>query len=174
MAKASAVHAYTAPILVLGLGSPQSGDAGLGTILLDELAQRYPYAGGFIEFLDGGTEGVELIKRFPGRQAIVVLDAFAGDGVAGAVSVLKGAEVLRYATGNSAIAHEGDAHELLATAAFLGDLPENFYVVGVHAGDLHQGGRVSAPVRKGMKDATQKAQEILDHWLVELAEPVRA
>jgi len=166
--------AYTAPILVLGLGNPKCGDAGLGSIVLDELAQCYRYAGGFIEFVHGGTAGLELLDRFPGRQAIVVLDALASGAAAGAVSVLEGAEVLRYATGNSAIAHQGDAHELLATAAFLGDLPDNFYVVGVQAGDLSDGPTLSAPVRSGIKAATQKAQEIIDHWLVELVEPVQA
>jgi hydrogenase maturation protease len=159
---------------VLGLGNPNSGDAGLGSILLDELARRYQYAGGFIEFFDGGTDGLELIDRFPGRQAIVVLDALAGDGAAGTVSVLEGSDVLRFATGSSAISHQGDAHELLATAAFLGDLPDNFYVVGVRAEELSGGAPVSAVVRKGIQAAAQKAQEIIDHWLVELAEPVQA
>jgi hydrogenase maturation protease len=174
MTRESFATTYTAPILVLGLGCSEAGDAGLGSILLDELEQRYRYAGGFIEFVDGGTEGLELLSCFPGRQAIVVLDALAIGGAPGAVSVLEGSEVLRYATGNSAIAHQGDAHELLATAAFLGDLPTSFYVVGVQAGDRCVGPKLSGPVRNGIKVATEKAQEIIDHWLVELAEPVQA
>ena len=174
MAKESAIATYTAPILVLGLGNPQSGDAGLGSILLEKLAQRYRYAGGFVEFIDGGTDGLELLRCLPGRQAVVVLDAVENGSVPGTVSVLEGSEVLRYATAESPVCHQGDAHELLATAAFLGDLPENFYVVGVQGSDTANGSTLSAPVNNGLTIATRKAQEIIDYWLVTLAEPVQA
>jgi hydrogenase maturation protease len=165
---------YTAPILVLGLGSTPSGDDGLGSILLDELAKQYRYAGGFVEFVDGGTQGLELLSCIAGRQAIVVLDALATGGQPGTVSVLEGSEVLRYATGNSAVVHPGDAHELLATAAFLGDLPDHFYVVGVQPGDLHQGTALSRQVQKSLQLAVAQAQKIIDGWLVDLVEPVQA
>ena len=174
MAMGSAATAYTAPILVLGLGKPDSGDAGLGSVLLEEIEQRYRYAGGFIEFIDGGTQGLELLDCFPGRQAILVLDEVGKGAAPGTVSVMEGAEVLRYATEESPICHQGDAHELLATAAFLGDLPENFYIVGVKGSVGCSGPTLSAPVLVGLKSATEKAQEIIDHWLVALAEPVQA
>jgi hydrogenase maturation protease len=170
----SARHGYTAPILVLGLGNAPSGDDGLGTILLEEVAKQYRYAGGFVEFVNGGTQGLDLLGQIAGRQAIVVLDALATGSRPGTVSVLEGSEVLRYATGDSAAVHPGDAHELLATAAFLGDLPEHFYVVGVQPGDLHQGADLSRPVRKSLQQAVAQAQKIIDGWLVELAEPVEA
>ena len=165
---------YTAPILVLGLGNAPSGDEGIGTILLDEVAKQYRYAGGFVEFVNGGTQGLDLLGQIAGRQAIVVLDALATGSRPGTVSVLEGSEVLRYATGDSAAVHPGDAHELLATAAFLGDLPEHFYVVGVQPGDLHQGADLSRPVQKSLQQAVAQAQKIIDGWLVELAEPVQA
>ena len=170
----SARHGYTAPILVLGLGNAPSGDDGLGTILLEEVAKQYRYAGGFVEFVNGGTQGLDLLGQIAGRQAIVVLDALATGSRPGTVSVLEGSEVLRYATGDSAAVHPGDAHELLATAAFLCDLPEHFYVVGVQPGDLHQGADLSRPVRKSLQQAVAQAQKIIDGWLVELAEPVEA
>ena len=68
---------YTAPILVLALGDVRLGDDGVGPVLLTDLAKRYRYAGGFIEFFDGGTQGLELLSRIAGRQALVVLDAVA-------------------------------------------------------------------------------------------------
>jgi hydrogenase maturation protease len=170
----SSKHDYTAPILVLGLGSTPSGDDGLGAILLDELAKQYRYAGGYVEFLDGGTKGLDLLDRVVGRQAIVVLDALSTGSKPGTISVLEGAEVLRYATGDSACLHPGDAHELIATAAFLGDLPDHFYVVGMQPGDLHEGARLSTQVQKSIHQAVVQAQKIIDGWLVELAEPVQA
>src|SRR5579864_244337 len=174
MSQSSAACHYTAPILVLALGEPTCGDEGLGPTLLKELQSRYRYAGGFVEFLECGTRGLDLLGSLIGRQAVVVLDALASGKEPGAVSVLEGSEVLRYATDSSAVVHPGDAHEFLSTAAFLGDLPDHFYVVGVRPGDLHQGAALSKAVRKGLPVAAIQAQEIIDHWLVELAEPVEA
>ena len=174
MAEESTGGSYKAPILVLALGNRDAGDEALGSALLQDLAQRYRYAGGFIEFIDGGTAGLELLFCFAGRQIIVILDALSGVGQPGAVSALEGAEVLRYVNGDSPAVHPGDAHELLSTAAFLGDLPDHFYVVGVQPGNLHQGTDFSDPVRSALQTAAGEAQRIIDSWLVELAEPVYA
>jgi hydrogenase maturation protease len=174
MAKESLTGSYTAPILVLALGAANRGDEAFGPALLKELADRYCYAGGFVEFMDGGVEGLQLLSSLAGREVIVILDALSGGRQPGEVAVLEGAEVLRYANGNSAMTHSGDAHELVSTAAFLGDLPPHSYIVGVEPGDVHQGPALSSAVRQGLQPAATHAQDIIDHWLVELAEPVYA
>jgi|SRR5579885_2774618 hydrogenase maturation protease len=166
--------AYTAPILVLGLGNTLLGDDGFGPTLLEKLAERYPYAGGFIEFLDGGTQGLNLLGRLAGRQALIVLDALATGAKPGTVSVLEGSEVVRFATSRSTTAHEGNAGELLATAAFLGDLPEQCFVVGVQPAELETGIGLSRDVQGSLQAALSQAQNVVDQLLVELAEPVQA
>jgi len=62
---------YTAPILLLALGDVRSADDGIGPALLADLAERYRYDVGFVEFVDGGTQGLELLSRIAGRQALV-------------------------------------------------------------------------------------------------------
>jgi hydrogenase maturation protease len=174
MAKKSQLDSYTAPILVLSLGESGCGDEAFGPALLQELTQRYRYAGGFVEFVNGGSEGVELLRCFAGRHIVVVLDALSAGREPGTVATLEDAEVLRYVNGNSDIAHPGDVHELLSTAAFLGELPQHFYVVGVQPSDLHQGNVLSSEVGSALQSATIQAQEIIDRWLVELSEPMYA
>lgn len=166
--------AYTAPILVLGLGKSASGDDGLGATLLEELAGRYRYAGRFVEFIAGGTRGLDLLGQISGRPAVVILDAVATGSQPGSVCVLEGSEALRYATANAPAVHDGDARELLATAAFLGDLPDHFYLVGVRPGGLHEGVSCSKDVERALPSAVTQAQTIVDRLLVELAEPVQA
>lgn len=172
MAREALNGSYTAPILVLSLGQSGCGGAGFGPAVLSALEQRYPYAGGFVEFVDGGAEGLELLHLFTGRQTIVVLDAISGGQAPGAVEVLEGNEVLRYANGNSAATHPGDAHELLSTAAFLGDLPEHLYIVGLEPA-CNSGTPAKAPQQE-LQSAIELAQGIIDRWLVELSEPVTA
>jgi hydrogenase maturation protease len=166
---------YTAPILVLALGDVRMGDDGVGPAILADLAERYRYAGGFIEFVDGGTQGLELLSRIAGRQALVVLDAMTAGLQPGTVSVLEGSDVLRYAAADSSIrAAEGNAGEVLATAAFLGDLPYCCYVIGVEPGASGTGAGFSKPVQRSLQDALARAQNVVDRLLVELSEPVNA
>jgi len=171
MAREALTASYRAPILVLSLGQSGRGGEGFGPAVLSELEQRYPYAGGFVEFVDGGADGLELLHLFTGRQTIVVLDAISGGHAPGAVEVLEGCEVLRYANGDSAATHPGDAHELLSTAAFLGELPEHFYIVGLEPAGNNG---ISKTPQQELYSAIEQAQEIIDRWLVELSEPVTA
>ena len=174
MAVASPGAHYTAPILVLGLGNSEAGDDGFGPVLVDELAKQYRCTGGFIEFVNGGTRGLSLLNSLVGRQAVVVLDAVTSGGRPGTVSILKGSEVLRYATSHPASNLEGNAGELLATAAFLGDLPGHCYIVGVEPKDLASGSGLSSTLQRSIEPALLKAQDLVDELLVELSEPVHA
>jgi hydrogenase maturation protease len=165
---------YTAPILVLGLGNTEAGDDGLGPVLVSELSKQYRYTGGFIEFVNGGTRGLSLLNSMAGRQAVVVLDAVEAGGRPGTVSVLKGSDVVRYAISHPTSTLEGNAGELLATAAFLGDLPEHCYIVSVEPANRSEGPGLSHEVERSLQPALLKAQDVVDELLVELSEPVHA
>jgi hydrogenase maturation protease len=175
MTTESVLGGHTAPILVLALGDVRSGDDGIGPRLLADLAERYRYAGGLIEFVDGGTQGLELLSRIAGRQALVVLGAMPAGREPGTVSVLEGSDVLRYAAADSSTrASEGNAGEVLATAAFLGDLPCCCYVIGVEPGLSGAGAGLSQAVQRSLQEALAHAQNVVDRLLVELSEPVIA
>ena len=164
----------TAPVLVLGLGNILLGDDGFGPTVVGDLAKRYNYVDDLVEFLDGGTQGLALLGRIADREALLVLDAVSTGRAPGSVSVLKGQDVLRFATSRSTTAHEGNAGELLATAAFLGELPERCFIVGVEPRSVKTGLGLSHDVHRSLKPALEKAQNILDMLLVELAEPAHA
>jgi len=164
-------HKHAAPILVLGLGNVFLHDDGVGPNLLGELAQEYR-RNQSVEFLDGGTQGLALLGRFADRQALVILDALATGQEPGCVCVLQGQDVLRFATSRATTLHEGNAGELLSTAAFLGELPEKCYIVGVEPKSVEAGLGLSRDVHRSLKAARKKAQHILDGLLMELGEPV--
>lgn len=174
MAREAFTNEYTAPILVLSLGQAEREVESFGPRVLAELTQRYRYAGGFVEFVDGGADGLELLHLFAGRKIIVVLDAISSCQEPGTVEVLEGTEVLRYVNGDSPETHAGDVHELFSTAAFLGELPENFYLVGIQPDEGRRLNAAAGALQGTLQTATVLAQRIIDHWLVELAEPVSA
>jgi hydrogenase maturation protease len=160
-----------APILVLGLGNILLHDDGLGPNLLGELGKHYQHNEN-LEFMDGGTQGLALLGRIEARRALVILDAVATGHEPGSVCVLEGQEVIRFAMNRASSAHEGNAGELLATAAFLGELPDKCYIIGVEPKDLDTGMGLSRDVHKSLKAALKKAQHVLDGLLEEFSQPV--
>jgi hydrogenase maturation protease len=166
------VKSELVPILVLGVGDVRMHDDGFGPSLVEDLSREYSHAAGIIEFLDGGTRGMDLLGKIADRKALVILDAVSTGHEPGSVCVLEGQEVLRFATARSTTAHEGNAGELLATAAFLGELPEKCYIIGVEPKSLKNGVGLSRDVHRSVKAALKSAREILDHLLAELHAPI--
>lgn len=163
---------HGAPILVLGLGNVRLHDDGFGPSLVEDLARDYVHASSQVEFMDGGTQGLALLGRIAERKALVILDAVATGHEPGSVCVLEGQEVLRFATTRPTTAHEGNAGELLATAAFLGELPEKCYIIGVEPKSLRTGVGLSRDVHRSLRAAHQTAREILDGLLAEVDAPM--
>lgn len=162
------------PILVLGLGNIQLHDDGVGTSLVQDLAREYKSAAGMVEFLDGGIQGLALLSRIADRRALVILDAVSTGHEPGSICVLEGQEVLRFATSRETTTREGNAGELLATAAFLGELPKKWYIIGVEPRSVESGIGLSRDVNRSQQAALRTARKVVDGLLAEAAAPVGA
>lgn len=160
-----------APILVLGLGNTLLRDDGVGPELVLQLASEYD-DDAHIEFLDGGTQGLNLLGYLEGRKALLILDAVSRDERPGTVCVLGLQQVLALCGGRGSTAHEGNAGDLLRTAALLGCLPANVIVVGVEPGSLTTGLGLSKNVRKSLGEALAEARSCLEGFRSAVREPV--
>lgn len=165
--------AGTPPILVLGLGNILLSDDGLGPLAVEELSRRCGNRDGSVEFLDGGTQGLALLGRLAGRKAVVIVDALSMGRVAGSVSVIERQDVLALGTKRAETAHEGNAEELLAAAAVLGDLPGQLYVIGVEPACLQTAMGLSPDVQGALNTVIEKAEDIVERLLLEIGEPVK-
>jgi len=161
-----------APILVLGLGNTLLHDDGVGPSLLADLAKSLHCSS--VEFVNGGTQGLALLDRIAGRKAVVILDAVTTGQRPGSVRVLEGTEVIRFATSRSTTEREGNAGELLATAAFLGELPEKCYLIAVEPKEVDAGAGLSRDVHRSLRSALRQAQHVVEELVQELGEPVSA
>lgn len=149
------------PVLVLGLGNILLGDDGVGPALLQEVEHLYRNVED-VECVDGGTQGMALLDYLFGREAVVILDAFASQRGAGTVSVLEGDEVMNARGPRSATAHEGNAGELLMAAALVGSLPKRIFLVGIEPERLHTHLGLSEPVRNALPRALARTCVVID------------
>ncbi len=177
-------HPRRAPVLILGLGNLLLGDDGAGLRLLGILAARKATGwGDGVEFLDGGTLGLALAGEISGRRAVVILDAVRAGASPGTVHLLhspraargalyaeaNGSGPLPFRSGGPATAHGGNAQELIATVALLGQSPEELFVIGIEPETMNTGIGLSASVERAIGPAARRAVELVEQQLRQCA-----
>lgn len=146
-------------VLVAGIGNIFLGDDGFGP----EVVRRFAEAGAVpphVRAVDYGIRGMHLAyDLLDGYDALVLVDACAGDGPPGTVTVLEvGADDLG--------AGEFDAHAMNPVAvlgsleALGGTLPAT-YVVGCVPADVEEGIGLSAAVAAAVPEALAAVQALL-------------
>jgi len=151
-------------ITVLGVGNPIMGDDGTGLEMLAGVQAALVDALG-VEFVDGGTGGMELIPVVQDAKRLLVLDAVAGD-TPGQVKVLTGDQVSRMLSLKLS-PHQVGLLDVFTAARLLGREPEEVVIVGIvpETVDLKLG--LSAPVQASLADAVNKAVAQVKTWLDE-------
>ena len=152
--------------LIVGLGNPFNGDAGVGVRILELLAldERLPEK---VELMSATPEFVRQKDYLKDRSRVILLDAFRAEGP-GVVHVLED-EALR------GIDPQADKVGLPLSARHAFDLLEQtesellaakFTVVGVAVGTdpLEVGPGLSDPVEAGAKAAAEKVIELLRYF----------
>ncbi len=158
-------------VLVLGLGNVLLGDDGVGPALVREIQTEYANEK-TVECVDGGTQGLALLSYLEGREAIIILDAFASGKAPGEVSVLEGPEVLGCGVFRSTTAHEGNAGELLSAAQLLGSMPERVFLVGVEPERVRTELGLSKSVEQALPAAFERTCTIVERVLMDIEERV--
>jgi len=137
-------------------------DDGAGQALLARLESEAARWGSRVELMDGGTQGLALLGKFEGRQAVVFLDAIRLGDQAGAVHVLKDGELLRMGGGRAATAHEGSAPQILAVLELLGQVPGQIVMIGIEPDRIETGMGLSAAVEQALAIAARLACVTID------------
>ena len=153
------------PITVLGIGNPMMGDDGVGLEILEQLRTYYTDQQ-HLEFVDGGTSGMELLPTIQDAESLLVLDALAPTAHSnpGDVVTLIGDQIPRLL--NSKLSpHQVGLLDLLSAARLLGTEPLRVAVVGVVAEstELHVG--LTPTVTRALPGAVAEARTLLDEWL---------
>ena len=157
------------PVLVLGLGNLLLGDDGLGLELLAEMSKNAVLWGDQVAFVDGGTQGMMLLNEISARPAVLILDAVDRGAEPGTVHALRDRDVTECRVSRSKTAHEGNAGELLAAAALVGESPQEVAVVGVQPAEVATGIGLSETVKKSVRPALLQAESILSEMIARYA-----
>lgn len=117
-------------ILVLGVGNVLLTDEAIGVRIVEALEQRYELPE-YVEVLDGGTAGMELLEVMADRDHLIIADAVVSKKrTPGTIMILRDEEVPTLFT-NKISPHQLGLADVLSALRFTGEFPRKLTLVGV-------------------------------------------
>ena len=148
-------------VTVLGVGNPIMGDDGIGLALLSSVRDACPSAR--VEYVDGGTGGMELIPVVQDARRLLVLDAVAGP-VPGAVVEVVGDQIKRLMS-TKVSPHQLGLRDVFTAVRLLGREPQQVHVVGIVPQSVELRVGLSDVVGAAVPRAAGRAVEVITGWL---------
>jgi hydrogenase maturation protease len=155
----------TKRITVLGVGNLLRTDEGVGVHGVRALSDRHREDMPEVEFLDGGTLGLNLLPYVEESSSLLILDAVDCGYPPGTVIELEGDSIPRFA-GIKLSEHQVTLQEVLGLAQIRGRLPERMMLIGIQPADLETGDSLSATVSATLPEMLAKAEATLRSWSV--------
>ncbi len=148
--------------LVLGVGNILIQDEGIGVRAVEWLQQHF-IAPPAVQFLDGGTMGLDLLHYLAGLHHLIILDAVHASKPAGSLTILSGNDVPSFLQMKIS-PHQVGVQDLLATAQLKGYAPPQIVIFGVEPDWLSVGLDMSPAVDAQVEPLAQLALKQLAAW----------
>lgn len=145
-------------ILVMGAGNILLRDEGLGVRAVERLAARHGNPG--VEFLDAGTQGLELLPRLEGLASLILVDAVRSGHEPGRIVRLEG-DAVPAALAVKLSVHQVGLQDLLAAARLSDCLPPRVVLWGMEPEILDWGLDLSPAIAANLEALVQCIQDEL-------------
>lgn len=159
----------TARITVLGIGNIILRDEGFGVRVMEELRDKSDF-GDDVQFLDGGTLGMELLVFLMETECLLVFDAVDGEETDDELYVFRDDEVEAHFQEKLAV-HELGIQDVLALLKLTGKAPKRVTVIGAAPKDLSVGTELSAELKALVPKAAKLGGAEVEKWLGTLEPP---
>ena len=133
-------------IAVIGLGNPLRRDDAIGILLLQYLSQNKKKLSKTIDFIDGGTSGMNLLHLLGDYETVLLLDAVDFKGSTGEIKKFTVDEIKNQKIQLFLSTHESDFLTVYALLKELDRAPTRLVIFGVQPKDISYGTRVSQEI----------------------------
>ena len=147
--------------VVIGIGNPLMGDDGIGLAALERL-QAWEFDP-FVERVDGGTWGMNLLQFVEEARRLLILDAIEAGLEPGGLVILEGDEIPRFLS-TKLSPHQIELREVLALAELRETLPEEIVAIGLQPGRVEMSQRLSPEVEARLDEMVQMCLDRLAAW----------
>ena len=148
--------------VVIGVGNPLMGDDGLGIAVLEELRAGWTFEP-YLELLDGGTWGMNLLPHVEGARRLLLIDAIRAGAEPGTLVVLEKDEIPRFLA-TKLSPHQIDVKEVLALAELRGTMPDEMVAIGLQPHSVEMRASLSPAAASGLRSVVGAVLERLNEW----------
>ncbi len=143
---------------VIGIGNPLRRDDGIGIVLLEKLIGRKDELPNNVEFIDGGTGGMNLLHLFARFDVVVIIDAVNFDGNIGESKLFTTEDVYSKKTQINISTHESDILKIIHLSKKLGENPDEIFIFGIQPKDTSFGQDFSSELQQKVEPLSVSLQ----------------
>lgn len=148
-------------ICVLGLGNLMCSDDAVGMMAVRALAESGDFPA--VDFVEGGTLGLDLMYALQGVTHLLALDAVDVGAAPGAMARFEDRELDRIPAAKSA--HLLGFADLIGVLTLLGDVPEKIVLLGVQPRSTGLGTSLSDEVQRALPALLNESCRQIEGWL---------
>ena len=154
-----------ADISVVGIGNIIMQDEGFGVRCAEYLQKITDYPD-FVQIIDGGTLGMDLMPYIAGTKKLLLIDAMNIDAPVGSFYSFTGDELNAYFKDKISV-HDLGVNDMLAVLKLTDNPIEEVVVIGVKPEVVSMGLDMTEKIAEKVPEVAQKAKELVDKWVAE-------
>lgn len=154
-----------ADISVVGIGNIIMQDEGFGVRCAEYLQKITDYPD-FVQIIDGGTLGMDLMPYIAGTKKLLLIDAMNIDAPVGSFYSFTGDELNAYFKDKISV-HDLGINDMLAVLKLTDNPIEEVVVMGVKPEVVSMGLDMTEKIAEKVPEVAQKAKELVDKWVAE-------
>ncbi len=148
--------------VVIGLGNPLMGDDGVGIAALDVLQEDWQFEPP-VEYVDGGTWGMNLLPVIESAHRLLFIDALDVGADPGTLAELARDQLPKYLS-TKISPHQIDLREVLAVAEWRGSLPRETVVIGLQVHTVAMTTALTPIVAARLPSLVTRVIDRLESW----------
>lgn len=157
-------------IAVFGIGNILLSDDGVGVHAVNKLTSEYQFPGN-VEFIDGGTKGLDLLPLFENRDRVLIIDAANFNKEPGTIDSVEGDRIPSFLSTKLSV-HQIGLPDMMFAAKLMEIMPSEICFIGIQPLSMETSAEMSDFIRGKMGALIGSVLEKLKEWGVE-ATPVK-
>nr|WP_317134708.1 HyaD/HybD family hydrogenase maturation endopeptidase [Sporolactobacillus laevolacticus] len=146
----------------MGIGNTLYSDEGVGVYALPLLEKALADVPN-LEFVDGSTEGMQLLGPVENTQALIVLDAINANVKPGTIIKLEKAQIPSF-NGIKMSVHQIGFQEVVSAAQLRERVPKKMVLFGIQPASLELGTELTDTARASIAILTNKVKQQINDW----------
>jgi hydrogenase maturation protease len=149
-------------VTILGIGNLLMGDEGVGIHALNKLQESYTFSPD-INFVDGGTIGIDLIPYFEDCKNMIIIDAVDFQEEPGYVGVLQNEEI-KYRFNTKLSLHHAGLSDVLSIIELQEIEAPDMVLIGIQPEKVEMGLELTETTSNKMESVIQIILNKLEEW----------